>query len=80
MEKHLTIAQTAEKLGVHENTVRRMLPMLRATDLTHGRGKRRMIRIPEDAVEEYLREGLILPPDTTKPARPTTYHFERRRA
>ena len=80
MTHYLSIEETAAALGVHTNTVRRMLPKLGATDLTHGNGKRRLIRIPETAVEAYLREGLILPPDTTKPAPPTTYHFERRRA
>ena len=60
--QYLTIAQAAEMLGVHANTVRRMLPQLGAVDLTRGRGGKRLIRIPEAALQRYLRGCLIPPP------------------
>lgn len=60
--QYLTIEKTAEMLAVHPNTIRRMLPQLGAVDLTNGRGGKRLVRIPERAVEIYLRDCAILPP------------------
>ena len=57
----LTIAQAAERLQVSRDTVRRILPELRAVDLRHGQG-RRMIRIPEDGLQAYLAGGRIIRP------------------
>lgn len=71
----LTIAQTAEMLSVHPNTVRSMLEILGAVDLSHG-GRKRLIRIPETNVEKYIRDCTI-----TRPERRTTardWHIERR--
>ena len=57
--KLLTIEQTAEILNVHPDTVRRMLPRLDAKDLTQGTKGKRIIRIPETALNKYLRDCTI---------------------
>ena len=80
MTRLLTVEEAAEQLSVHPNTVRAMLPKLGAVDLSRGEGKRRLIRIPEAALEAYLRECEILRPATAKRAPKTTWKLERRRA
>lgn len=59
--QYLTIEQTAEMLAVHPNTIRRMLPQLGAVDLTMGAKGKRLVRIPERAVEIFLRDCTIQP-------------------
>lgn len=59
--QYLTIEQTAEMLNVHPSTVRRMLPQLGAVDLAVGMKGKRLVRIPERAVETYLRDCTIQP-------------------
>ena len=62
MGRLMTIQQAAELLSVSEDTIRRMLPKLGAVDLAGGKGGKRLIRIPETALNKYLRECEILPP------------------
>lgn len=62
MTRFLTIDEVAEVLSVHPNTVRKLLPDLGAVDLSNGKGDRRTIRIPETALNAYLRDCVILPP------------------
>ena len=62
MSRYLTIQQAADMLGVSVDTIRRMLPRMRAVDLMGGRSGKRLIRIPETALNAYLRECEILPP------------------
>lgn len=80
MTRYLTIRQAAEALNVSDDTIRRMLPQLGAVDMTGG-GKKRLIRIPERALEAYLNGCTIRSPIPArrKPA-PTEWHIERRRA
>lgn len=66
MGRLMTIQQAAELLSVSEDTIRRILPKLGAVDLAGGRGGKRLIRIPETALNKYLRECEILPPLTIK--------------
>lgn len=75
--RYLTIRQVADLLNVCENTVRRMLPLLGAVDLSGG-GKR-LIRIPETALASYLHGQTILPP-VAKGQKRTEFKLERRRA
>ena len=79
--KYLTINDAANVLGVSVNTIRGLLPKLRAVDLRRGQGKNRLIRIPEDGITEYLRECEIRAP---APVREITvnkpFRLERRRA
>lgn len=56
----LTIEQAAESLGVSSKTIRTILPDLGAVDLLGGRGQRRIIRIPEDAIMAYLSKCRIM--------------------
>ena len=79
MTRLLTIDEAADALGVHPNTIRGMLPRLGAVDLNQGRAGKRLIRIPEKAIEAYLRECVILPPMPVRQKRPS-YTLERRRA
>lgn len=78
--KYLTIQQTAEALAVSEDTVRRMLPKLGAVDLSGGRGGKRLIRIPEKSLEQYLRDCVILPPIQLERNRRATLNLQRRKA
>ena len=59
--QYLTIEQTAEMLNVHPSTVRRMLPQLGAVDLAMGMKGKRLVRIPERAVQIFLRDCTIQP-------------------
>lgn len=60
MTNYLTINDAAKRLSVSVNTIRSMLTKLGAVDLKRGNGKNRMIRIPEEAIEAYLR-GCAIP-------------------
>lgn len=60
--KYLTIEQTAEALAVSTDTIRRMLPRLGAVDINRGAAGRRLIRIPEESIRDYLSGCVILPP------------------
>ena len=55
----LTIEQAAESLGISQKTVRLLLPDLGAVDLLGGKGQRRIIRIPEEALHAYLSKCRI---------------------
>lgn len=79
MTRLLTVEEAAEQLSVHPNTVRAMLTKLGAVDLSGGQGKRRLIRIPEAALEAYLRECEIMRPTPEKKTPKTTWRLERRR-
>lgn len=78
--KYLTIQQTAEALAVSEDTVRRMLPKLGAVDLSGGRGGKRLIRIPEDHLRDYLHDCRILPPVKIERMKQVQFYIERRKA
>jgi len=78
--KLLTINAAAEVLSVSPDTIRRMLPRLGAVDLNGGRKGKRLIRIPEERIKDYLHDCTILPPVPSRQARPTEFHLERRRA
>ena len=79
MTRYLTINDAASALSVSVNTVRSMLPKLNAVDLRGGGGKNRLIRIPVEAIERFLRDCEIIPP-ATKKSKPTEWHIERRKS
>lgn len=68
----LTIEQAAVRLGVSQKTIRGMLPDLGALDLLNGKSRKRLIRIPEDRLDAYLKSCRIqtaaAPAKTTKPS------------
>lgn len=76
MERHLTVAETAEALGVSQTTVRGMLTALEAVDIRCGAGKQRCIRIPESGIQRYLDGCRIR--QAISPAE--RFHIPRRRA
>lgn len=66
----LTVKQAAESMGVSEKTIRSILPELGAVDLMAGRGQRRIIRIPESALDAYLsRCRIVASPEPQKRTR-----------
>ena len=77
MGKYLTIQQAAEMLAVSTDTIRRMLPKLDAVDMTDGKAGRRLIRIPERALEAYLNGCRILPPVPMQ--KKAVFHLDRHR-
>ena len=77
--KYLTIEQAAEALAVSTDTIRRMLPRLGAVDLNDGLKGKRLIRIPERALTDYLN-GCVIRDPVMKQVRATSYKLERRRA
>ena len=77
--KYLTIEQTAEALAVSTDTIRRMLPRLGAVDLNRGTAGRRLIRIPEESVRDYLSDCAILPPAPAPRAAKHDWKIARRR-
>lgn len=77
--KYLTIEQTAEALAVSTDTIRRMLPRLGAVDLNRGAAGRRLIRIPEESIRDYLQGCAILPPAPAPRAVKHDFHIARRR-
>ena len=79
MENYLTIGQAAEKLAVDHKTIRRMLVRLGAVNVAEPGAKRRLIRIPEESLERFLRGCEIKPQTTATRAKEATFHFERRR-
>ena len=62
MKRYVTIQQAAEMLAVSTDTIRRMLPRLGAVDLNGSAAGRRLIRIPEESIRDYLSDCAILPP------------------
>lgn len=54
----LTVPQAAERLGVKPGLVRRLVAARRLRHARVGLG-RGVIRIPEDAIEEYLRDVTV---------------------
>jgi excisionase family DNA binding protein len=77
--KYLTIEQTAEALAVSTDTIRRMLPRLGAVDLNRGAAGRRLIRIPEESIRDYLSDCAILPPAPAPRAVKHDWKIARRR-
>lgn len=78
----LTIEQTAERLAVSVTTVRTMLEKLGAVDLTAGTAKKRMIRIPESCLDQYIR-GCAICTEKVEPKKAVAnkaWHIERRKA
>ena len=81
MTRYLTIEAAADALSVSTDTIRRMLPRLGAVDIARPGARKRLIRIPEKALEGWLQEQRILPPvppvekHKTKP-----FYIERRKA
>ena len=55
MERFLTTAQAAELLGVHRTTVLRLVEEGRIEARVYRYGARPTIRIPEAAVDDFLR-------------------------
>lgn len=74
----LTIEQAAERLAVSKTTIMTMLEKLGAVDLTQGRAKKRMLRIPESGLDRYIRECAICRQE--EPVTRKAWHIERRRA
>jgi excisionase family DNA binding protein len=56
----LTVAQASERLGVKPGLVYQLVATRRLRHCRIGRG-RGVIRIPEDAIEEYLRSVTVEP-------------------
>ena len=86
LTNYLTINEAAKRLSVSVNTVRSLLTDLGAVDVLRGRGKKRMIRIPEDSILAYLRGCEIPKPVSLADLRKLTggeqqpFRLERRRA
>ena len=78
MQRYLTIKAAAEALSVSQDTIRRILPKLGATNVVGGSGNR-LIRIPETALEAYLASNTITPPATATKAPAQGWNIERRR-
>ena len=81
MDRLLTIDQAAERLSVSPGTVRQLLPRLGAVDLNQGGKGRRLIRIPESGLLQFLNGSVI--PAPQKPERVQRgprdgFHVERR--
>ena len=76
-----TVAQTADLLAVSQKTVRALVDRyeLEAVDLRQGKGGKRLIRIPETAVDRYIRSSAIAPVINKRAPR-REWHLERRRA
>ena len=80
-ELGLTIEEAAERLSVSAKTIIRLLPQLGAVDAKKGVGRKRLIRIPEEGIAEYLAGCVIYPAVTAKRQEPkTVFYLERRRA
>ena len=79
MTRYLTIDEAAEALAVSTDTIRRMLPRLGAVDLNRGTAGRRLIRIPEESIREYLQGCAILPPAPVTRVAKHDFHIARRR-
>ena len=63
----LTISEAALRLGVSEGTVRRLVNKQRLRHVRIGCG-RGVIRIPEDALDDYLGGATVGPrPDKPRP-------------
>ena len=80
MQQYLTIQQAAERLAVDEKTIRRMLTRIGAVNMARPGARRRLIRIPEDALERFLQGCAIRPPMPMATRNVTEIRFERRRA
>ena len=79
----LTIEQAADLLQVSSGTIRSLLPRLGAVDLNQGSKARRLIRIPRNNVDLFLRGSAIPEAERKSKARPgpvAAFHFERSRA
>ena len=76
---YLTVNQAAEMLGVHQHTIRGMLTRLGAVDVKQGTAKKRCIRIPARALENYLAGCEIQAPEQARTLK-TEWHLERRKA
>ncbi len=77
MQRYLTIKAAAEALSVSQDTIRRILPKLGATNVTGG--KNRLIRIPEAALEAWLAGNAITPPVKADRIPATGWKLEKRR-
>lgn len=77
--QYLTISEAARALSVCENTIRSMLPELRAVDVKKGAKSKRLIRIPVWAIEAYL-DGCEISKPVPVQRNETVLKIERRRA
>jgi excisionase family DNA binding protein len=57
MERHLTVDETAEFLGTCTRFVRRLVAERKIRFVRVGR----LVRIPESAIEQYLRDSTVEP-------------------
>ena len=75
----LTIDQAAEIMAAHPVTIRRLVDahMLDAVDLHHGTGKKRSLRITDDTIARYIRQGAIA--QAREKAKAKDWIIERRR-
>ena len=80
MQNFLTIKRAAEMLSVDEKTVRRMLPRLEAVNMATPGARKRLIRIPVDALERFLQGCVIPEAIAIHMAKAEPIYFERRKA
>lgn len=59
MSDLLTIHEAAERLRLHENTIRRMLAELGAVNVGKPGAGRRTLRIPAENIDKFLRMGTV---------------------
>jgi len=75
----LTIKEVGSRLGVHENTVRRMLPALGAVDIARPGAGRRTLRIPEASLERFIRQGEVVDVGQDRRAAAADWRIPRKR-
>lgn len=75
----LTIQAVAERMNVHPNTVRRMLPRLGAVDISAPGAGRRTLRIPEASLERFIRQGEVVDVGQDRRAAAADWRIPRKR-
>lgn len=72
LRRFFSVRKIAEALGVHEDTI---LRMIQRQEITAVRWRGRVLRVPEDELERIMqrqREGREFKPETAKEFIPTT--------
>jgi excisionase family DNA binding protein len=72
LRRFFSVRKIAEALGVHEDTI---LRMIQRQEITAVRWRGRVLRVPEDELERIMqrqREGREFKPETVKEFIPTT--------